>query len=401
MADRHEPFREIARAARLDAVALVPGANFTRLYGHDFHQNERALVVVIPAEGAPAAVVPNLALGSFAALGFEGEVFDWRDQTGYQAAFDALFAHLPIASIGVEGQGMRVFVEQALRRGAERSRGAAGAPGAVATVVGDVVGTRDVVPPAAGETEASATRLRVVGAQREIAALRLHKDESEIAALRAAIRLSETALAETVAEVRAGMTEKAIENLLVQRLFANGADDFSFPPIVAAGDNSARPHASARADYAVRAGDPLLIDFGGRNGGLCADITRTFFVGHCSDAHASVHETVLAANAAGREASRPGATAHDVDDAATRVLEDSPHAGHIRHKTGHGLGRDIHEDPYIMRGNEQTLEPGMVFTVEPGLYEEGNLGVRIEDDVLITEGGHESLTSFERGPTIL
>ena len=399
MPDRHEPFREIARTAGLDAIALVPGANFTRLYAHDFHQNERPLVVVIPADGPPAAVVPNLELGSFAALGFEGEVFDWRDQDGYRAAFDALFAHLatpgpasassadtmsggttsstrpagPTASdgralsLGVEGQTMRVFVEQALRRGA----GAAG------------------------------RSLDVVDVQRDVAALRLKKDDVEIDALRLAIRITETALAETVAEVRAGLTEKAIESLLVQRLFANGADDFAFSPIVAAGDNSAHPHASARSDYAVRAGDALLIDFGARRDGLCADITRTFFVGHCSDAHAEIHATVLAANEAGRAASRPGASAHDVDEAATAVLEGSRHAARIRHKTGHGLGRDVHEDPYIMRGNDETLSPGTVFTVEPGLYELGDLGVRIEDDVLITESGHESLTTFERGATVL
>ena len=378
MPDRHEPFREIARTAGLDAVALVPGANFTRLYAHDFHQNERPLAVVIPADGPPAAVVPNLELGSFAALGFEGEVFDWRDQDGYQGAFDALFAHLAVPgpasasdgralSLGVEGQTMRVFVEQALRRG---------------------VG-------AAGRT------LDVVDAQRAVAALRLRKDDVEIAALRRAIGITETALAETVAEVRAGLTEKAIENLLVQRLFANGADDFAFSPVVAAGDNSAHPHASARSDYAVRAGDALLIDFGARRDGLCADITRTFFVGHCSDAHAEIHATVLAANEAGRAASRPGASAHDIDEAATAVLERSRHAARIRHKTGHGLGRDVHEDPYIMRGNNETLSPGTVFTVEPGLYELGDLGVRIEDDVLITESGHESLTTFERGATVL
>ena len=378
MSDRLEPLREVARAASLDAVALVPGANFTRLYGHDFHQNERPLVVVIPAEGAPAAVVPNLELGSFEPLGFEGEVFDWRDQTGYQDAFDALLRHLPgVRRLGVEGQLMRVFVERALSRAAGSRDGASGG--------------------AAPDTAA----FDIVDAQREIAALRLVKSEAEVHALREAIRLTETALAETVAEVRVGQSEKAIENLLVQRLFGNGADDFAFSPIVAAGDNSARPHAAARDGYAVRAGDALLIDVGGRKGGLCADITRTFFVGHCTDEHARLHAAVLAANEAGRAAARPGASAHDVDDAATAALEGSDFAQLIRHKTGHGLGRDIHEDPYIMRGNEERLEAGTVFTVEPGLYRDGEIGVRIEDDVLVTTAGAESLTTFERSATVL
>ena len=118
MTDRYEPFRAVAQKASLDAIALVPGANFSRLFGTEFHQNERPLVIIIPAIGMPAAVVPNLELASFEQIGFEGEIFDWRDQDGYQGAFDQLLQHLPLGSVGVEGQVMRVFVDQALRKGA-------------------------------------------------------------------------------------------------------------------------------------------------------------------------------------------------------------------------------------------------------------------------------------------
>lgn len=363
MTDRYEPFRSVARQASLDAIALVPGANFSRLFGKEFHQNERPLVVLIPAEGTPAALVPNLELGSFEAINFEGEVFDWRDQSGYQSAFEALLAHLPVASVGVEGQVMRVFVDQALRKAA---------PG-----------------------------LAIHDSQQTIAALRLHKNVQELESMRRAIRISEIALGNTIDQVAIGMSERAIENILVQQLFANGAEDFAFTPIVAAAANSARPHAHSREDYQIKAGDALLIDFGARTGGVCADITRTFFIDHCADERAEVYNTVLAANVAGHEASRPGATAHDVDDATTRSLEVSRFSSRIRHKTGHGLGRDIHEDPYIMRGNNQILEPGMVFTIEPGLYDLDDFGVRIEDDVLITESGSESLTSFDKSLTVI
>ena len=129
---------------------------------------------------------------------------------------------------------------------------------------------------------------------------------------------------------------------------------------------------------------------------MCADITRTVFVGHVSEEGREVYETVLAANEAGHRATRPGATAHDVDDAATTVLEGSRFADRIRHKTGHGLGREVHEAPYIMRGNHQVLEPGMVLTNEPGLYELGNFGVRIEDDVVVTAEGSRCLTTFPK-----
>lgn len=351
-------YQKVARDKSLDALAIVPGANFSRLFKKEFHQNERPLVVFIPVEGRPAAIVPNLELGSFAATGFDGEVYDWRDQTGYQSAFNSLLSKRSFNRIGVEGQVMRVFVHHAIKR-------------------------------ALPDTE-------IVDAQVAIAALRLCKTEEEITSMRRAIAISETALSETIDQLRVGMTEAQIESALIQRLIANGANEMAFPPIVAAADNSAKPHASAREDYAIKAGDALLFDFGARYNGVCADITRTFFVQHCDERKQAIYETVLKANLAGIAACKPGVTAHTVDDAATVVLETSAYDDRIRHKTGHGLGRDIHEDPYIMRGNKQLLETGMVFTIEPGLYESGDFGVRIEDDVLITDTGAESLTAFSK-----
>jgi len=361
--DRIASIRAVAESEGLDAIALVPGANFRRVFGRDFHQHERPLVVVVPVEGPPAAVVPHLEMDSFAVIGLEGEVIPWRDQDGYAAAFDRLGKALSPRRLGVEGQQMRVFVQQALSRAF---------PGA-----------------------------EIVDAHLPVSALRLRKTPAEIEAMRAAIGVTERAFAGTYGDVRAGMTEKQVEGILMRRLFEEGAEDLAFGPIVAAGTNAAMPHASARRDYAIRPGDALLFDFGAKVGGVCADLTRTCFVGHVTDQDAALYEVVLHANAAGRAASRPGATAHDVDDAATGVLEASPYASMIRSKTGHGLGLDVHEAPYIMRGNHQRLEPGMVYTVEPGLYDLSRLGVRIEDNVLITATGAESLTSYPRELTVI
>ena len=363
MTDRYDEHRRIARDLGVDAVALVPGPNFTRLFNQNFHSHERPLVVVVPASGPPAAIVPNLELRSFDLLGFEGEVFDWRDQTGYDDAFDALAALLPLQSVAVEGQVMRVFVHHALTRAC---------PG-----------------------------LTVIDAEHRISGLRLRKSAAEVAALEEAIQVSEAALTEVLDQVRVGMTETGIERLLTQALFAHGAEEHAFGPIVAAGDNSARPHAHARADYAVRAGDALMLDFGARKQGFCADITRTVFIRHASDEAQQVYETVLRANLRGHDVSRPGTSAHEVDDAVTSVLEASAFADRIRTKTGHGLGREVHEAPYIMRGNHQLLEPGMVFTNEPGLYRIGGFGVRIEDDILVTETGSRSLTQFPKTLTLV
>lgn len=363
LSDHLADYAAVACDLDVDAVALVPGPNFTRAVQHSFMSHERPFLLVIPANGPAAALVPNLELGSWDLVGFEGAVFDWRDQDGYSAAFAKLTQHLAIKTLAVEGQVMRVFVHHALMK--------------------------------------AQPDLTIIDAEREISALRMIKTPQDIAAMQAAIDISERALSRVLASVKLGQTEKQIEQLLVQMLFAEGADDQAFAPIVAAGAGSARPHAKARHDYELKAGDALLIDFGARKNGFCADITRTVFLDHVSDEGRAVYDTVLRANLAGIAVTRAGVSAHEIDDAATSVLEASPFADRIRTKTGHGLGREVHEAPYIMRGNHMVLPAGTVYTNEPGLYQIGNFGVRIEDDVLVTEEGFETLTHFPKELTVL
>ncbi|MGR3342014.1 MAG: M24 family metallopeptidase [Paracoccaceae bacterium] len=356
LAHRLAAYAAVAADLCVDAVALVPGPNFTRVLNRAFMSHERPFLVVIPVSGPAVALVPNLELRSWDLVGFEGCVFDWRDQDGYAAAFTELVAHLDIDSIAVEGQIMRVFVHHSLKN--------------------------------------AQPDLRIIDGEAAISGLRVVKTPDDIAALKEAIEISERALERTLAGVRLGQTEKEIEQMLIQALFAEGAEDQAFRPIVGAGDGSARPHATARHDYVVKAGDALLLDFGARKNGFAADITRTVFLDHASDEGQAVYDTVLRANRRGREVTRAGVTAHAIDDAVTAVLEASRYADRIRTKTGHGLGRDVHEAPYIMRGNHVVLEAGTVFTNEPGLYEIGNFGVRIEDDILVTVDGCQSLTKF-------
>tara|TARA_R100001369_G_scaffold17740_2_gene33160 strand:- start:1627 stop:2754 length:1128 start_codon:yes stop_codon:yes gene_type:complete len=362
-ADRLAAYAAVAAQLGVDAIALVPGPNFTRAVDHAFMSHERPFLLVIPANGPAAALVPNLELGSWDLVGFDGAVFDWRDQDGYDAAFAALTQHLNIRSLAVEGQVMRVFVHHALLR--------------------------------------AQPDLTITDAEREISALRMIKTPADLAALQEAIDISERALTRTLDSVRLGQTEKQIEQVLVQMLFAEGADDLSFAPIVAAGDGSARPHAKARSDYHVKAGDALLIDFGARKHGFCADITRTVFLDHVTEEGRAVYDAVLQANLAGLAVTRAGVSAHDIDDAVISVLEATPYADRIRTKTGHGLGREVHEAPYIMRGNPMVLPAGTVYTNEPGLYQIGNFGVRIEDDVLVTDDGYKTLTHFTKELTVL
>jgi len=352
---------QVLEANGLDAAAFVPGPNFMRLLGRDFHLMERPLVLIVPRQGQPMAIVPNLEMASFATIGFPGQVFDWRDQDGFEGAFRLLAEARPDLAqgkIGLEGQRMRVFEQMAL-----------------AAVYPDAV---------------------FFDAHAELSAIRLRKTDLEVANLRAAIRISEQALEATLAEVQLGMTEMQVQAVLMRELFAHGAEGLAFDPIVAAGDNSAQPHAHARTDYRIKSGDALIFDFGAKYKGMNADITRTFFVGTVSNYDREFYDTVLAANARGKEVTTAGQTAHGVDDAVQVVLEHSQFAQYVRHKTGHGLGLDVHEAPQIMRGNDAVLQAGMVFTVEPGLYRSGECGVRIEDDVLVTDDGHECLTNFPR-----
>ena len=348
--------------ANLDAVAFVPGPNFRCLFGRDFHLMERAFMVLVPRIGPAVAVVPHLEMASFDTLDFSGSVFAWRDEDGYEAAFAAAagaLTHLgPAPVIGLEAQRMRVFEQFALQRALPQAQ------------------LRD--------------------AHALISDLRLQKTEGEIAKLQKAIEISEVALEKTLQTVAVGQTEKQIEVVLVNQLFAAGAGGLAFDPIVAAGDNSAQPHAQARADYKIKPGDALLLDFGASYAGYNADITRTFFVKSVSEYDRAFYNTVLAANAAGKAATIAGTTAHAVDDSVQRVLEQSQFTDFARHKTGHGLGLDVHEAPQIMRGNDVILLENMVFTVEPGLYRLGACGVRIEDDVVVTKNGHRCLTRFSR-----
>jgi Xaa-Pro dipeptidase len=231
--------------------------------------------------------------------------------------------------------------------------------------------------------------------------MRLIKDSLEIKYLKEAISIAESALSDTIKFVKVDKTEIEIKNFLIQKLYQYGAEAIAFDPIVLAADNSALPHGHSRSDNRIKAGDCLLFDFGATINGYHSDITRTFFVESVSDEFKKIYSAVLTANEIGKRISKPNLTLHDLDDQVLNSLCDSGYQDLIVHKTGHGLGMDVHEDPYVMRNNQEVLESGMVITIEPGLYKQSSLGVRIEDDVLITDTGCESLTSFSRDLTLI
>lgn len=184
-------------------------------------------------------------------------------------------------------------------------------------------------------------------------------------------------------------------------LLRNGSDpELPFSPIVASGTNSANPHA-VPTDRQLENGDLLVIDWGARSDGYCSDLTRTFAIGRIEPEFKRIYETVQQANAGGRTAGKPNLTAGEVDRASRQVIEKAGYGEYFTHRTGHGLGMDAHESPYIFAGNQLPLAAGMTYTVEPGIYLPERGGVRIEDDMVITPDGSESLSDFPRELSIL
>jgi Xaa-Pro aminopeptidase len=226
--------------------------------------------------------------------------------------------------------------------------------------------------------------------------MRMRKDSTEIDLLRRAARAVDRVMGRIRVEVAfAGRTEAQVARELADLTVEEGHDSAEFT-IVASGPNGASPHHHP-GDRAISEGDLVVSDFGGRWGGYFSDSTRTFVVGEPDAGQREVHEAVLEANRAGRAAVRPGVLCQEVDRAARRVINEAGFGDRFIHRTGHGIGLEVHEHPYMVEGNDRPLEPGMTFSVEPGVYLPGRLGVRIEDIVVCTSDGAESLNRSDRG----
>jgi len=229
---------------------------------------------------------------------------------------------------------------------------------------------------------------------KEVTSLRAVKDADEIEAMREAARIAEKALQTAIEKLEEGVKECEIAGIIEYTIRSSGATD-SFPPIVAFGDHSAHPHAKPGLRELKR-GDLVKIDLGAKYNGYCSDITRTLVFGGPSDKQQKIIKAVLKAQEEAIASIKPGIDAKDVDSVARRVLKEAGLSPYFNHGLGHGVGIDVHESPYVSPSSKDKLEVGNVFTVEPGVYIRGFGGVRIEDVVLVTEGGAEYITKFER-----
>lgn len=225
--------------------------------------------------------------------------------------------------------------------------------------------------------------------------LRIRKEPAEIEALAGAAAAVDRVLARIPTEVRfGGRSERDVARDVVDLMLEEGHEAASFW-IVASGPNGASPHHEP-GGRTIERGDVVVVDFGGRRNGYCSDVTRTFVVGDAASDAADVHAVVAAAQQAGREAVAVGVSAGDVDAAARRVISDAGYGEFFIHRTGHGIGLETHEEPYLVEGNDLPLEPGMAFSIEPGIYLPGRYGVRIEDIVVVTDDGLRILNQADR-----
>ena len=238
----------------------------------------------------------------------------------------------------------------------------------------------------------------LVPMQKKIDAFRASKEPWELELMRKAQEITDLTFAQLQKVICAGMTEKDLRAELIYRLYKNGANGLSFDPIVVSGPNTSRPH-GVPSDRELQFGDFITMDFGCLYKGYCSDMTRTVALGFVTEEMDKVYKTVLKAQLAGIAATKAGVTGQAMDGAARKVITDAGYGDYFGHGFGHSLGIEIHESPNATPGNDKPLPVGSVISAEPGIYLPGRFGVRIEDVLVLEEGGCRDLT--EAGKELL
>ncbi len=360
-------FDYAARVARLraemgsrgvDAVLLSVGAALPYLLGYTATPMERLTMGVVPREGPVALVVPEL----------EAPRVDLRGD---------LFSVIPWAEL-----------EDPIGIVVDLLAGAVDGPlGPIpAVAIGDHTWARFLLL-----LQGRLPQVKFVPATPVTAPLRVRKDEGEVASLRQAAANADRVAARLAAETFSGRPERDLAHWVGAALIEEGCEHAAFT-IVASGPNAASPHHEP-GERVIAAGDTVVVDFGGPVNGYASDTTRTFSVGEPSEEVAGAYAALKAAQAAAVEAVRPGVPAEHIDEVARGVITSSGYGERFIHRTGHGIGLDVHEDPYVVSGNSTILEPGMAFSVEPGIYVPDTFGMRIEDIVVVTDDGVELLNN--------
>ena len=349
---RLDAARDAAAADGTDALLITPGPDLRYLTGYDAVALERLTCLVVSATGESSLVAPRLEVAAAEAspLGSLGlTIHAWGETDDPYALVASL---LPGAQQVALCHSMTAPTVLRLRDAM---------PGAHQRLAGDIIG-----------------------------GLRVVKSAAEVAELRRAGRAIDRVHEQVPELLRAGRTEAEVAKDISEAIIDAGHVTVDFV-IVGSGPNGASPHHEV-SDRTIEVGDVVVVDIGGTlPSGYCSDSTRTYAVGHAPDDFLAYYDVLQTAQAQAVAAVRPGVTAESIDTAARSVISDAGYGDQFIHRTGHGIGLETHEEPYIVEGNTTTLRPGMAFSVEPGIYVSGRHGARIEDIVVVTEEGVESL----------
>lgn len=359
MDDFNIRMREIQKVLKdqdTDYLVLAPSANMYYLTGLKTVADERFQAVVVSQEGMPLLVLPEM----YKEIASFGNGTNWKPLTWTDGENPA-----DLISYEVPAKQVKVAVDDRMWT-------------SHFLAVRNAFGTAEFFP-----------------ASQIMKQVRVYKDETEIDLLRSSGALIDRVMEEVMKQIKPGIREKELAAFVDGQIKRKGAEDISFKPIVAFGPNGSSPH-HVSGEQSLKQGDFVIVDIGAVLQGYCSDITRTFCLGKATPEMKKVYHAVQAANEAGFKAAVRGTACEKVDQAAREAITQAGYGSYFIHRTGHGIGLDNHEEPYIVAGNASPLEVGMAFSVEPGIYLPGKFGVRIEDIVAITAEGTVRFNNFPR-----
>lgn len=359
MHNRLKNFQNWLHENRIDVAVLTSSDTVFYFSGFMSDPHERVLAIAIFPEEEPFLFCPQMEVETAKATGFPYPIYGYSDtDSPWDMLAGKIVKRIPsVKRIAIEKEHMTVDRFEMIRK---------------------------TFPDA-----------EYIASEEKVNELRLTKDETEIAKLKKAGELADYAIQVGCEALTEGITELELVAIVEYELKKKGVQKMSFETTILTGPNAANPHGTPGANR-VKNGDFVLFDLGVVYEGYCSDITRTIGVGDVSQEHIEIYNTVLKAQEAAVRACKPGKTCAEIDQAARKIISDAGYGPYFTHRLGHGLGIHIHEYPSVHANNPLPLKEGMVFTIEPGIYIPGKLGVRIEDDVVITKDGVELLTNYPK-----
>lgn len=341
------------RASGVDALCVSLGSDLPYLTGYRAHDSERMTMLVVDADANATLIVPLLEAAKITPIDDAFTVLPWTETEDPVAVANALISGASVAAVGSQTWSRFTLGLQSADEGR-----------------------------------------RWIDAEDLMSGLRIIKSADEVAALRTAASTVDSIVDSFEDITFKGRTEKEVARGIADRTLAAGHESVEFC-VVASGPNGASPHHTPD-ERLILEGDAIVIDFGGRENGYCSDTTRMVVVSHAPEGFDAAYAVLQEAQGAACDLARPGVTTSSVDAHARAVIDGAGYGDRFIHRLGHGIGMDVHERPYLVEGDDTVIEPGMAFSIEPGIYTPGEWGMRIEDIVVATETGIERMNTSHR-----